>query len=102
MCIRDRAYGDVPVLIAGDFNLPPCYADLRRTMAGFQDTFARRGSGWGKTVPAKLPLMRIDMVYAPAQATVYHARALPTRFSDHRPVVVELEVPLEGGRGALP
>jgi len=85
-----------PVILAGDFNLPAGYADVRPLREGFQDCFAARGSGWGATVPSRFPVYRIDLIFVPRDATVYHAQAVPTRFSDHRMTLAEvvLDVPV--------
>ncbi len=85
-----------PVVVAGDFNLPPHYAGLRRALAPLRDCFARAGTGWGRTAPAHMPLVRVDMVFAPPDARIFHCAALDTQRSDHRPVVVEIAVPLRG------
>jgi len=83
-----------PVIVAGDFNLPAGYADVRWAMSGLKDCFAENGYGWGKTVPSRLPVYRIDAVFAPRNARVYYCASLPTRFSDHRMVVTEISVPV--------
>jgi endonuclease/exonuclease/phosphatase (EEP) superfamily protein YafD len=80
------------VILAGDFNLPPCYADLRAAVRGFRDCFAENGFGWGKTGPPRLPALRVDQIYVPRGTRVYRTVAVPTRFSDHFPVVAEVAV----------
>ena len=82
-----------PVILAGDFNLPPCYPPLRRLRRRLKDCFSARGYGWGKTVPASFPVVRIDMIMVPRSSRVYYAAALPTDGSDHRPVIAEATVP---------
>jgi vancomycin resistance protein VanJ len=79
-----------PVIVAGDFNTPGGYADLRNALQGFADTFADAGRGWGKTIPAAVPMSRIDHVYLPAGFTATDCYALPTEWSDHRPVVADV------------
>jgi endonuclease/exonuclease/phosphatase (EEP) superfamily protein YafD len=82
-----------PVILAGDFNLPGHYPDLRQATRHWQDCFARAGRGWGGTAPARLPAMRVDMIFVPEQARVYYAAAVPTRHSDHYPVLAEVVLP---------
>jgi len=83
-----------PVILAGDFNLPPYYPDLRRATADLKECFAENGFGWGGTAPARMPVMRPDMIFAPRDARVYYAGAVPTRYSDHYMALAELEVPI--------
>jgi endonuclease/exonuclease/phosphatase family metal-dependent hydrolase len=83
-----------PLILAGDFNLPPYYADLRRATVGLKDCFADNGYGWGKTVPSKLPVMRVDMIFVPQDARVYDARAVGTRWSDHYMTLAEVALPV--------
>ncbi len=90
----DQFAAEAPVILAGDFNLPPRYADLRWATAGLKDCFAENGFGWGKTVPTKLPALRIDMIFVPSDARVYYARAVPTRYSDHYMTLAEVEIPV--------
>jgi len=65
-----------PVLVAGDFNLPPGYPGLRFLKVTHQDCFAANGYGWGKTAPNRYrnaripPQMRVDMIWAPRGAAL--------------------------------
>ncbi len=81
-----------PVVLAGDFNLPPEYPYVRRATRGLKDCFAVNGYGWGKTAPTKLPVVRIDMIFVPKEATVYYSRAVPTEFSDHYMTLAEVAI----------
>lgn len=88
-----------PIILTGDFNLPPHYPDLRRVTAGLKDCFAETGYGWGKTAPAKLPAVRVDLIFVPGDAKVYYASSVPTRYSDHYMTLAEVSVPI--GRAGL-
>lgn len=88
-----------PVIVAGDFNLPPHYPGIRQATGGLVDCFAEGGYGWGKTIPAGLPLYRVDMIFAPREAEVYYAAAVRASASDHRMTVAEVEVPLNATHG---
>jgi endonuclease/exonuclease/phosphatase family metal-dependent hydrolase len=92
--LRDAraAYAGRSVILAGDFNLPPHYPDLRAATVGLTDCFSANGYGWGKTVPAGMPVFRIDMVFVPPDAAVYYAGAVPTRLSDHYMTMAEVAV----------
>lgn len=82
------------VILGGDFNLPPGYPGLSDATRGLKDCFAENGFGWGRTAPNRLPAVRADHVYVPVHARVHFCAAPPTQFSDHRPVVAEVSVPL--------
>ena len=65
--------------MAGDFNTPGNYPLLRDTMSAYQDSFLAAGRGWGKTIPAAIPMSRIDMVYVPRDARVVECRRIRHR-----------------------
>jgi len=90
----DLYAGRSPIILAGDFNLPPHYPDLRRATAGLKDCFKANGFGWGKTAPVKLPAIRADMIFVPKGATVYYASAVPTNHSDHYMALAEVSMPV--------
>jgi endonuclease/exonuclease/phosphatase family metal-dependent hydrolase len=100
--VLDRYARTETLILGGDFNLPPCYADLRKTVRGLKDCFADAGYGWGKTGPPRLPALRVDQIYVPEEAYVYRCAAVRTRFSDHFPVMAEVAVPLSRNRDGNP
>ncbi len=55
---------ELPVIVAGDTNLPGLSAVLRRSFSGFQDGFAEASWGFGYTFPAKEPFLRLDRIFA--------------------------------------
>lgn len=92
----DQAAGGVPVLVGGDFNATPESAVMRSLVArGLRDLWAECGSGEGFTFPAAEPVRRIDYLLALGPVRCTGARVLESQASDHRGVLVELEV---GGR----
>lgn len=54
----------LPVLIAGDTNLPGLSPALAAMAAGLRDGFREAGAGFGYTFPAAHPWMRIDRMLA--------------------------------------
>jgi endonuclease/exonuclease/phosphatase family metal-dependent hydrolase len=88
-----RLRQDTPLIIGGDFN--DVYGNLgRRVMlpAGFQ-----LASGHGRTFPAAAPLRSLDRVFSrgsihACEAFVGHT-TLARRASDHRPLIVDFELP---------
>ena len=90
----DLYSGAAPVVLAGDFNLPPYYPDLRQATASLKDCFAENGYGWGRTAPARLPALRVDMIFVPEDTKVYYASSVPTRHSDHHMTLAEVSIPV--------
>ncbi|SFG99302.1 Metal-dependent hydrolase, endonuclease/exonuclease/phosphatase family [Actinopolymorpha cephalotaxi] len=94
-----RSFGDLPVLVAGDLNEHPGGPSWRAlTGAGLQDV---AGDG-AHTFPAGEPRARIDAVFVSSGGGVRgravdlpaddESRARLARASDHRPVVVDVEL----------
>ncbi len=54
----------LPVIVAGDTNLPGLSAALRRSFSGYQDGFVEVSWGFGYTFPAKEPFLRLDRIFA--------------------------------------
>ncbi len=84
------AQSPLPVIIAGDTNLPEGSWIFRRTLAHFHDGFSQAGRGFGYTYPASRPWMRIDRVLTDGRLAVRRFRVLPEAGSDHRAVVAEI------------
>jgi vancomycin resistance protein VanJ len=66
-----------PVIIAGDFNLPPLSRVVHDNLGDFADAFAQAGRGFGFTYPSKLPFMRVDHIF-----TGHGLRAVDFRVGD--------------------
>ncbi|MHB0938575.1 MAG: endonuclease/exonuclease/phosphatase family protein [Armatimonadota bacterium] len=79
-----------PRLVAGDFNTPPRGILYRRLCGSFTDTFARAGWGTGYTFSARLPVMRIDYVFADKGFAVMECRRSSLKASDHYSVVADV------------
>lgn len=54
----------LPVVIAGDTNLPSLSPLFRKNLGRYQDGFEAASSGFGYTYPEKYPWMRIDRILA--------------------------------------
>jgi endonuclease/exonuclease/phosphatase (EEP) superfamily protein YafD len=94
-------FGNRAVIAAGDLNAPPHYPGLAHATWGLVDCFSVAGRGWGRTAPAKLPVVRVDMVFVPRGADVLFARAVPSRYSDHYMTLTEVNLPVPRTRKAL-
>ena len=83
------------VLLGGDLNSTPESAvqqELRAT--GLRDAHAECGIGEGLSFPWDVPVKRIDYLYLTGQMMCRRAEILPSRVSDHRPLIVEVVVPM--------
>ncbi|HEX4340374.1 MAG TPA: endonuclease/exonuclease/phosphatase family protein [Polyangiaceae bacterium] len=81
----------VPVVIAGDTNLPGLSATFRRHLSDYQDGFTEAGGGFGYTFPTNHhPWMRIDRILASHSLRFVHFEVGSSRVSDHRYVFAEL------------
>jgi hypothetical protein len=87
---RDR-YGDLPVIIGGDFNTREGDPLLRPLeAAGLTDAFRAAGHGWPNTITSDFPVERIDFIWVDERFEPLSARVVVTPHSDHRMVVAEL------------
>ena len=84
---------DGPIIVCGDFNEPPLSYNYRQMQkAGFVDTFTKVGFGIKPTYAGKLPLLRIDYVWAndgvkPLDFERYKYKAL-----DHYPIILDFAI----------
>ena len=78
-----------PLVVLGDFNTPPFAPEAKPLFRRFGDVQAIGGYRFQRTTASS----RIDYVFASRRMEVFGARVLPTRHSDHRPVVAELRLP---------
>ena len=79
-----------PYLVCGDFNSTSNQWAYRRVAGDLQDAFRMTGDGWGKTYHARMPIVRIDYVFASPEWKVLWSDVLDSGGSDHRPVVARL------------
>lgn len=85
-----------PALLVGDFNATSRYAAYRRLAAVLRDLQAGLAPSTLPTFPARLPVLRLDHMFAASGVVARDAwtpnHALARTASDHLPLVVELEV----------
>jgi len=84
----------LPVVVAGDFNMPRQSRIFRDVWGGFNDAFAETASGYGwtfhdeyKGIPVPLS---IDHVVAGNGATPLNFAVGPDIYSDHRPIIADV------------
>jgi endonuclease/exonuclease/phosphatase (EEP) superfamily protein YafD len=91
---EDASRSALPVIIAGDTNLPGMSWLLTRWLGAFREGFSEVGRGFGYTFPApKHPWMRIDRVFVGPGLRFLRFTVDKTPGSDHRAVVADIEMP---------
>lgn len=80
-----------PTILFGDLNAPPTAPEIQPLLQRLHDTWPD-AAGPGLTDPADQPRQRIDYVLVSRHFRVISARVPVTLASDHRPVVVDLEL----------
>jgi endonuclease/exonuclease/phosphatase family metal-dependent hydrolase len=58
----DAAQERLPVIVAGDTNLPALSSVFRKYLAGYQDGFRSASWGFGYTFPVGRPFLRLDRI----------------------------------------
>jgi endonuclease/exonuclease/phosphatase family metal-dependent hydrolase len=89
---------DAPVIVAGDTNELEDGKAMTMLDERYPDAWRRAGDGPAETIPADAPTTRIDYVFTSPELAVERAWVPQTdevrRASDHRPVAVDLDVPV--------
>jgi vancomycin resistance protein VanJ len=80
----------LPVLIAGDTNLPGSSPVLAALARGYREGFPEAGAGFGYTFPASDPWMRIDRMLANEPLRFVHFEVGCRGASDHLCVIAEI------------
>lgn len=80
----------LPFIVCGDMNSTSNQWTYHRIADGLRDVFEIAGDGWGKTYHARVPVVRIDYVFASKDWDVHSARVLRAGKSDHRPLLAEI------------
>lgn len=78
-----------PAIVCGDFNARPGSGAIRLFDGVLDDAFRMRGSGFGFTVPLRLPQHRIDYVFVRG-LDVKSVTVGDATTSDHYPLVAEV------------
>ncbi|MEZ7197453.1 endonuclease/exonuclease/phosphatase family protein [Pseudodesulfovibrio karagichevae] len=90
-------FSHLPVVVAGDFNMPRQSRIFREAWGGFHDVFEETASGYGWTfydeyrgIPVPLS---IDHVVTRNGATPRDFMVGPDIYSDHRPIIADVALP---------
>ena len=82
-----------PVILCGDFNEPPLSYNYRQLQkAGFVDTFTKVGRGIKPTYAGKLPLLRIDYIWANKGVVPLNFKRCRFKASDHYPILLDFSI----------
>jgi len=85
--------GDIPVIVAGDFNDPPVSYSYHNIGSGLKDSFRAAGNGYGYTYRFLQKLFRIDYIFYDGDYfDAYNYRTIDVDYSDHLPVFVDLVI----------
>ena len=81
-----------PAVVCGDFNDVPNSYSYFTARGDLQDAFLEKGSGFGKTLRIISPTLRIDYILADKKFRVAQYHKFDVPFSDHYPIVADLEI----------
>ncbi len=82
-----------PIILCGDFNDTPASYAYSQLVKGLQDSFKRKGNGFGATYNGKLPYLRIDYVFTDPTFEIVNHEVLRGDISDHHPIRTEFIIP---------
>ncbi len=93
----DKVFSDIencPVesFVCGDFNDNPMSYTYYRMTRDREDAFVEAGEGFGATYSLLWPMIRIDYVLYPERYRAVSHEIPRVPFSDHYPVVTEIEI----------
>jgi endonuclease/exonuclease/phosphatase (EEP) superfamily protein YafD len=84
---------DAPLLMGGDFNVPPDHATMAALGSCFRFAFEDAGWGYGYTRPSRYPWFRIDHILASPEWVFTRSWVGPDVGSDHLPLIAEALLP---------
>lgn len=90
--LESESQSPCPTFLCGDFNDSPLsytYQQLTRTK---KDSFVEAGRGLGGSYVMLWPLLRIDYILLPQDFTAADYKTLRVRWSDHYPVVTDVNL----------
>jgi endonuclease/exonuclease/phosphatase family metal-dependent hydrolase len=82
-----------PSIICGDFNDVPNSYTYFTIRGPRKDAFIEKGFGIGRTYAYISPTLRIDYILADQRLTVLQCARFSLPYSDHHPVVADLQLP---------
>jgi endonuclease/exonuclease/phosphatase family metal-dependent hydrolase len=82
-----------PVILCGDINDPPVSYAAFQIGRKLQDSFRNSGQGLSGTYAKSKYPFRIDYIFHPKRLKSFNHRVITDVYSDHYPVVVDIEKP---------
>lgn len=96
-----RAYAHVNLIVMGDFNTPLDSVLFNSFRQNLTHAFESGGIGFSPTWPVPLPVLTIDHIWVSNNIKVTSCNLKWSRFSDHRPVVANIETPAAVGENCV-
>lgn len=87
---KEMAACKTPYLIAGDFNDTPASYVVTQITGGLNNSFIKKGNGFGKTYNGKFPNFQIDYIATSKELEVLNYKIIQAKLSDHFPVRSDL------------
>lgn len=81
-----------PVLFCADLNDIPNSYTYTTVRGSMQDAFLKKGFGVGRTFSGLFPTLRIDYIFADKKFKVQQFTRIVKRYSDHYPILADLQV----------
>lgn len=81
-----------PSFVCGDFNDTPMSYTYRKLKEGRKDSFREAGTGFSATYSQFWPMLRIDYILVPENATVTMHITERNGFSDHYPIHIKFKI----------
>jgi endonuclease/exonuclease/phosphatase family metal-dependent hydrolase len=81
---------ELPILLCGDFNDPPCSYSYSTLSEGMDDSFEEAGIGMESTYLGKFPFLRIDYILHDSKFKTTAYRSNKKFASDHKMIEAEL------------
>ncbi|MEG0142848.1 MAG: endonuclease/exonuclease/phosphatase family protein [Akkermansia sp.] len=83
-------YGELPVILAGNFNAEPSSPIFRLLDKTFVDAYIERGTGYGATTPTNFPILRHDRIFSTAPLAPSSAKTVKISGTNHRAVIADM------------
>lgn len=75
-----------PVVVCGDFNDTPNSFSYQKIASGLNDSFLKKGNGFGSTFIGKIPFLRIDYILHSPNIKIQSFITHKAKLSDHKAI----------------
>lgn len=87
---RGSNVGNMPIVMAGNFNASPTSSIFRVLGDNFLDVYKEKGTGLGSTTPSRFPLLRQNRIFTTLPLIPVHADTVSIPGAIHRAVVSDV------------